>query len=87
MENTQHYIRKVGLRNVDTNSTSQKQSVAGEQIGCENCLRLKEINKELLEALKDIKEYVINLDAMGPETSQVIAAKCYLAIQKAENDR
>ncbi|KKL85876.1 hypothetical protein LCGC14_1950300, partial [marine sediment metagenome] len=28
---------------------------------------------DLYEALKEIKEYVIRLDAMGPETAQVIA--------------
>lgn len=38
--------------------------------------------KDVVEALKEIKEYVIGLDAMGPETGQVIAGKCYLALAK-----
>ncbi len=42
------------------------------------------VTKELYEALKDIKQYVVRLDAMGPETRQVIAGKCFLALAKAE---
>ena len=39
---------------------------------------------DIYAALKDIKKYVVGLDAFGPNTGQVIAGKCFLALAKAE---
>jgi len=47
---------------------------------------LHETAPRLVEALKDIREYVLSLDAMGPETGQVIAGKCFLALSSVEGD-
>jgi hypothetical protein len=38
----------------------------------------------LYEALREIKKYVLDADALEPEASQVIAAKCWLALSHAE---
>ena len=38
----------------------------------------------IYEALKDIQKYVLGLDACGPETTQVIAGKCYIALAEGK---
>ncbi len=42
---------------------------------------------EMYETLRDIRKFVLGVDALGPTDSQIIAAKCWLAIAKAENER
>lgn len=67
-----------------TTVESRWQTICSDVSNCD--AHLIAASPKMYEALKDIKKYVTGLDAMGPETGQVIAGKCYLALSKAENE-
>lgn len=46
---------------MDTNSISRAKSGKEGQIGCENCKRLEEINRDLYEALKEAATTIHNM--------------------------
>lgn len=62
MGDIQAIIIKGGFISVERKSISQMQTASEEQIGCENCKRLEEINKDLYEALKGTVDIIAALD-------------------------